>query len=171
MTRKVGSTSGGNKEQMYYSTKTYGNDRGLSCCFRQPNATHSHCSLLHGYAIGVKFVFCSETLDDNNWCFDFGGMKPIKAWLDHMFDHTVVIAETDTCMHHFERLADVGLCNLRKVPAVGCEGFAKLIYDKTAEIISEMKEGKNTRYPINPDVRIKSVEVFEHGSNSAIYEE
>jgi len=27
-----------------------------------------------------------------------------------------------------------------------------------------------TRYPINPTVRIKSVEVFEHGSNSATYE-
>jgi hypothetical protein len=24
----------------FYSTKTYGNDRGLSCCFRQWRATH-----------------------------------------------------------------------------------------------------------------------------------
>jgi hypothetical protein len=26
------------------------------------------------------------------------------------------------------------------------------------------------RYPINPTVRVKSVEVFEHGANSAAYE-
>jgi hypothetical protein len=25
------------------------------------------------------------------------------------------------------------------------------------------------RYPINPTVRVKSVEVFEHGANSATY--
>ncbi len=41
----------------YLSTKTYGNDRGLSCCFRQWRSTHSHCSLLHGYSIGIKLIF------------------------------------------------------------------------------------------------------------------
>ena len=46
----------------FYSTKTYGNDKGLSCCFRQWGATHSHCSLLHGYSIGIKIVFeCAES--------------------------------------------------------------------------------------------------------------
>ena len=44
----------------FYSTKTYGNDKGLSCCFRQWGATHSHCSLLHGYSIGIKIVFECE---------------------------------------------------------------------------------------------------------------
>ena len=34
----------------YLSTKTYGHNIGLACVFRQPNADHSHCHLLHGYS-------------------------------------------------------------------------------------------------------------------------
>lgn len=159
----------------YYSTKTYGNDRGLSCAFRQWRATHSHCSLIHGYSIGIRLIFECETLDDKNWCMDFGGLKAFKLWADHMFDHTLLIAEDDPHLDKFKALAEIGelntptysaLCDLRIVPAVGCEMFAKMAYDKMSEILLE----GNMRYPVNPKVRVKSVEVFEHGANSATYE-
>jgi len=172
----------------FYSTKTYGNDRGLSCCFRQWRATHSHCSTLHGYSIGIKLVFECDTLDDKNWCMDFGGLKEFKAWADHMFDHTLVIAADDPHLSFFQQMANMGnvpssgngdqgfdtlkpfergaLCDLRIVPGVGCEMFAKMCYDKMAELLAS----GDMRYPINPTVRVKSVEVFEHGANSATYE-
>ena len=166
----------------FYSTKTYGNDRGLSCCFRQWRATHSHCSTLHGYSIGIKLIFESDTLDDRNWVMDFGGLKSFKAWADHMFDHTLIIAEDDPHLDTFKKLAEVGtcgyheqgmekpiwdaICDLRVVPGVGCEMFAKMAYDKMAELLAS----EQSRYVINPKVRVKSVEVFEHGANSAIYE-
>lgn len=155
---------------MYYSSKTYGTDRGLSCCFRQSKAIHSHCSLLHGYAIGVKFIFQTPTLDQNNWGFDFGGMKPIKQWLDQMFDHTVLVAQDDPALAKFRELDKLGLVALRVVDGVGCEMFARMIFDKTEWFLEEMRKGTFTRYPINNEVTIKSVEVFEHGSNSATYE-
>jgi 6-pyruvoyltetrahydropterin/6-carboxytetrahydropterin synthase len=156
----------------FYSTKTYGNDRGLSCCFRQWRSTHSHCSLLHGYSIGIKLIFECDTLDDKNWCMDFGGLKEFKAWADYMFDHTLVVAEDDPKLEMFKQMAELGLqdqggvCDLRVVPAVGCEMFAKIAYDKMTELLVSGK----MNYSINPTVRIKSVEVFEHGANSAIYE-
>jgi len=177
----------------FYSTKTYGNDRGLSCCFRQWRASHSHCSTLHGYSIGIKLVFECETLDDKNWCMDFGGLKSFKAWADYMFDHTLVIAHDDPHLEFFKQMALIdtnwtlpetgldemkvdrnnfepyqrgSLCDLRIVEGVGCEMFAKMCYDKMAELLAS----GNMRYPINPNVRIKSAEVFEHGANSAIYE-
>ena len=59
----------------HYSTKTYGHEEGLSAVFRQPNATHSHCSLLHGYSLGFRLVFSAEVLDDKNWVVDFGGLR------------------------------------------------------------------------------------------------
>jgi 6-pyruvoyltetrahydropterin/6-carboxytetrahydropterin synthase len=168
----------------YLSTKTYGTDRGLSCCFRQWRATHSHCSLLHGYSLGIKLIFESTELDEKNWGMDFGSMKPFKAWADYMFDHTLVIAEDDPMRSYFEdmnNMVDLGskdpastvphergaICDLRIVPGVGCEMFAKLCFDKMADIL---KNGTH-RYPLNPTVRIKSVEVFEHAGNSATYEE
>jgi 6-pyruvoyltetrahydropterin/6-carboxytetrahydropterin synthase len=161
----------------FYSTKTYGNDRGLSCCFRQWRATHSHCSLLHGYSIGIKLIFESDTLDSRNWVMDFGGLKLFKEWSEHMFDHTLVIAHDDPERETFEKLNemaggydDQGIIDLRIVEGVGCEMFAKICYDKMAELLEEMKQNKHSRYPVNSNVRLVSAEVFEHDANSAIYE-
>ena len=150
----------------FYSTKTYNNDRGLSCCFRQWRSTHSHCSLLHGYSIGVKVIFECESLDERNWVMDFGGLKDFKKWLEHMFDHTLLIAEDDPHKDLFLNLPQ-DTASIRIVPAVGCERFAEMAYNELAKII-ESSVGKGTA--LNPTVRVKSVEVFEHGANSAIYE-
>ena len=150
----------------FYSTKTYNNDRGLSCCFRQWRSTHSHCSLLHGYSIGVKVIFECESLDERNWVMDFGGLKDFKKWLEHMFDHTLLIAEDDPHKDIFLNLPQ-DTASIRIVPAVGCERFAEMAYNELAKII-QSSVGKGTA--LNPTVRVKSVEVFEHGANSAIYE-
>ena len=173
----------------YVSTKTYGNDRGLSCCFRQWRSTHSHCSLLHGYSIGIKLIFESDTLDDRNWVMDFGGLKAFKDWAEHMFDHTLVIAKDDPHLPMFLKMAELGLqdqggvCDIRLVEAVGCEKFAELAYNVMEDILKDfqagedwnfLKDGKianyEPRYPVGQGVRLRSVEVFEHQGNSAIYE-
>lgn len=169
----------------YYSTKTYGNDRGLSCCFRQWRSKHSHCSLLHGYSIGIKLIFQSETLDDRNWVMDFGGLKAFKEWSEWMFDHTLVIARDDPHLNKFHELSDLGpysqggVCNLRVVDGVGCEKFAELAYNVMDNILTAFQEGKSitiagkdymARYPVGKGVKLKSVEVFEHAGNSATYE-
>ena len=173
----------------YLSTKTWGNDRGLSCCFRQWRSTHSHCSLLHGYSIGIKLTFESETLDDRNWVMDFGGLKAFKEWAEHMFDHTLVIAKDDPHLEIFLKMAELGLqdqggvCDIRLVEGVGCEKFAELAYNVMADILKTFQAGKSwnffpdeniaqytPRYPLGQGVRLRSVEVFEHAGNSAIYE-
>lgn len=150
----------------FYSTKTYGNDRGLSCCFRQWRSTHSHCSLLHGYSIGIKIIFECETLDERNWVMDFGGLKEFKQWAEYMFDHTLLIAEDDPEIEMFKALPK-HVADLRIVPAVGCERFSEMAYHVMQNMINASIE-KGTA--LNPTVRVKSVEVFEHGANSAIYE-
>lgn len=170
----------------FYSTKTYGNDRGLSTCFRQWRSTHSHCSLLHGYSIGVRCVFECDNLDARNWVMDFGGLKKFKEWLEYMFDHTMVVAEDDPHLPFFKQMSNLGIvpsgsgniaklkpyermavCDLRIVPGVGCERFAELAYNKLSEMIEGWREDGSL---LNPTVRVKSVEVFEHAGNSAIYE-
>ena len=171
----------------HFSTKTYGNDRGYSCCFRQWKSTHSHCSLLHGYSIGIKLVFESETLDDRNWVMDFGGLKAFKEWSEWMFDHTTIIASDDPHLDKFLSLAELGLndrggiLNLRIVTGVGCEKVAELAYNKMQQIVQTFQRGESwtctdtgrsytARYPVGQGVRLKSAEVFEHAGNSAIYE-
>lgn len=144
----------------YYSTKTFGNDRGLSCAFRQWRAT-SHCNQIHGYSLGFRFIFESDTLDNRNWVYDFGDTKWIKSYLDEAFDHTTAVALDDPLLSLFERLDAAGACTLRIMTNVGCEAFAEMVY---VDIAPTVQTQTNNR------VRLKSVEVFEHGSNSAIYE-
>ena len=151
----------------FLSTKTYNTSTGLSCCFRQWRAKHSHCQLLHGYALGVKLTFECTELDERNGVMDFGGLKELKQWLHHMFDHTTVIALDDPKLQTFRELYNMGVLELRTVPGVGCEMFAKLIYERMNEILAKLALERKL---LNTTVQVKSVEVFEHGANSAIYE-
>src|SRR5918997_1429137 len=147
--------------EIYRSTKTYDHTEGLSCCFRQWRASHSHCRLVHGYALAFKFVFATHELDERNWCFYFGGLKPVKAWLKHMFDHTLLIAEDDPERATLEELARKGLAEIRVLPSVGCEATARYVHAYVAHFVDEQTSGR---------VWLESIEVREHGANSAIYE-
>ena len=149
------------RRALYRSTKTYGHNEGLSCCFRQWQAAHSHCRLVHGYALAFRFVFATDALDGCGWCFDFGGLKPVRNWLHEMFDHTMLAAEDDPDLAEFRRLEERGLIALRVLPAVGCEATARLVYDHVASFVADETGGR---------VWLESVEVREHSGNSAIYE-
>ena len=152
---------------MYKSTKLFD---GFSCCFRQWKATTTHCQYLHGYGVSFKVKFEGD-LDHRNWVWDFGGMKRAKtliddmqpkAWMDYMFDHTVIVAKDDEYLDYFMKLEEYGVIQLRIVEATGAEKFAEFIFNKLNKFV---KEETNNR------VKIKQVEFREHGKNSAIYSE
>ena len=144
----------------YYSTKTYGHNIGLSTCFRQPHADHSHCHLLHGYSLQFRFVFACNELDKRNWVVDFGGLKPLKAWLEETFDHKVVLDSKDPMMYHFETLAQAGVAELTILEGVGVEKFAEHAFNFADKLVREMTDGR---------CWVTEVECAEHGANSAIY--
>lgn len=144
----------------YYSTKTYGHSIGLSAVFRQPLA-HSHCKFLHGYSLQFKFVFGCEELDERNWVVDFGGLKPLKAWLEDSFDHKVVVDNNDPLLYNLKELESVGLAELTLFDGVGVEKFAEHAQRFADQLVREMTN--NRCYCV-------SAECAEHGSNSAIYE-
>jgi 6-pyruvoyltetrahydropterin/6-carboxytetrahydropterin synthase len=146
----------------YISTKTYGHEIGLSSCFRQWKA-QSHCRFLHGYALSVRIEFEAEELDDRNWVVDFGSLKGFKGWLEKTFDHRLLIAEDDPHRSALEIMAGLGLAQITIVPATGCEAFAQMIYE--CAVIWLVDNG------YYPRVRMRSVEVCEHGANSAIFME
>lgn len=145
----------------YFSSKTYTHAQGLSCCFRQWRATHSHCSKLHGYAIEVKLMFTSTKLDNRNWVMDFGGLKAIKEMLVNTFDHKTIMAHDDPLVVTYLEMQEKGLIDLFTMENVGCEAFAKFIWDE----IQDMRESGEIEWPFN--VELRSVEVREHDGNSA----
>ena len=152
---------------MFQSTKIFD---GFSCCFRQWKATTTHCQFLHGYGVSFKVTFEGK-LDDRNWVWDFGGMKRAKtlidgmqpkAWMDYMFDHTVLVAEDDPHLEGFKNMNEHKIAQLRIVKATGAEKFAEFIFHKLNNFV---KDETNER------VHVRSVEFMEHGKNTAIYSE
>ena len=143
---------------------------GFSTVFRQWKAEDTHCRFLHGYGISFKVYFEGE-LDHRNWVWDFGGMKRAKTkidgkspkeWMDYMFDHTVIIAEDDPGMKGWETMNQLGVIQLRVIPATGAEKFAEYIYNKLQEFVNTETEGR---------VKITKVKFMEHGKNAAYYSE
>jgi 6-pyruvoyltetrahydropterin/6-carboxytetrahydropterin synthase len=149
----------------FISTKVFD---GYSTVFRQWKAEGTHCRFLHGYGVSFKVWFEGE-LDERNWVWDFGGMKRAKgtidgmnpkAWMDYMFDHTVIISENDPNINLFRSMDDSNIIQLRIIQSVGAEQFAKYIYEKLNTFIQEETNGR---------VRIVQVEFREHEKNTAIY--
>lgn len=141
---------------------------GFSTVFRQWKATTTHCRFVHGYGISFKVYFEGE-LDQRNWVWDFGGMKRAKtlidgkspkAWMDYMFDHTLVVAEDDPELKAFQQMDAAGVAQVRVIPATGAEKFAEYIYNKLNEFVDAETEGR---------VKVTKVKFMEHGKNAAYY--
>ena len=148
-------------------TKTYGHERGYSAVFRQWRAK-SHCRFIHGYALAFTFMFaCSDDeVDENGWVIDFGGLKPLKAYLDDHFDHKFLVAHDDPALELFLDLAEDKKCGKLVdtiiVQRVGCEAFAEHLAGVVEDMLKNGELGQT-------NAQLISVEVREHGSNAATY--
>ena len=149
----------------FRSTKVFD---GYSTVFRQWKAEGTHCKFLHGYGVSFKVWFEGE-LDERNWVWDFGGMKRAKgtidgmnpkAWMDYMFDHTTIVAEDDPFLEEFKEMHSQGIIQLRIIPAVGAEQFAKYLYKKLNTFVQEETDER---------VKVVQVEFREHEKNTAFY--
>jgi 6-pyruvoyltetrahydropterin/6-carboxytetrahydropterin synthase len=132
-----------------------------SCAFRQWRATHSHCRFLHGYQLKAKLWFGCSSLDDKNWCVDFGGLKELKAKLQHVFDHTTTVAADDPELTTFEELDRKGIIQLRVLEkGAGIERVAEIVHSIANSYIKSLTNGR---------CWVDKVEVFEHEENSATF--
>lgn len=145
---------------MYAVSKIFGHDRGLSCVFRQWRAD-SHCARLHGYAISVRLDLECETLDENNWVYDFGRFKAIKKWLEETFDHKLLVAVDDPAIDDLTMLQQLNVADVLVVEKIGCETFAKMCFTAMSDMLTFADKQRG--------VRVVSCEVREHGSNGASY--
>ena len=143
---------------------------GFSTVFRQWKAETTHCRFVHGYGISFKVYFEGE-LDERNWVWDFGGMKRAKtlidgkqpkAWMDYMFDHTMIIAEDDPWKEAFQQMGEANVAQVRIIPATGAEKFAEYIYTKLNNFVKSETVNR---------VRVTKVKFMEHGKNAAYYSE
>lgn len=150
----------------FKSTKKFDN---FSVALRQHKAQHSHCQLLHGYALEFKVWFESVEdseelqLDEMNWILDYGifSRNGLKDWLNSMFDHTTLVEVDDPQLESFKWMQELGLLKLVIMDKMGAESVAKLVYDKFNDVFSKTEGGR---------VRVSKVECFENSKNSSTYE-
>lgn len=150
---------------MYSVTKHYPHSLGLSVVFRQFKAT-SHCAQFHGYALAFTAELTASTLDRRGWVYDFGGLKPFKAWLTETFDHRLLLDINDPLSKDINFLNAMDThqaANIVRVERVGCEAFAKLAHEKITTVIEHDSDA------VLRNVRCRRMTVHEHAGNSASY--
>lgn len=137
----------------FKSTKRF---TGFPCTHRQWRAS-SHCRFVHGYSREFYFEFEASELTPEGWVVDFGGLKELKSWLDHMFDHTFLVAQDDPELPAFQELDKRGVIQLRVLPNPGMEGTCEFVYDEASKILKKLYGDR---------AWISFVEVRENDKNS-----
>ena len=92
---------------------------------------------------------------------DYGGLKELKAELDRLFDHTLLLNQDDPLMEKFEELEELGACDIVILPyGVGMEGTARFLCEFADKLVREKTKER---------CWVVSVESRENDKNSSIY--
>ncbi len=94
------------------------------------------------------------------WVVDFGGLKDVKAFLEHHFDHTFLAASDDPELNTWRELEARGVIQLRVLPNPSMEGTAQWVYQAVDKLVKNSTQGR---------AWVTLVEVRENEKNSAIY--
>jgi len=147
-----------------HSTKAWHN---LPCGHAQyfdknEDGSPGHCASIHGYDRTVRMTF-SGHVDENGWIVPFGGLKPVKEFLEYYFDHVTVLPADDP------RLEDIPkgmwrdpaglLATLRVLPyGVSMEMSSLFVWEQVNPFIYNLTDGR---------CYVSKVECVEHDRNSA----
>lgn len=143
---------------MYHTiTKTYDN---LKAAHRQWRHC-GHCAFVHGENWRVDITFRAKELDHQNFVYDFGALRPLRAQLENCFDHTLLIDADDPERAFFEEMHKRKLADVRFLPSAGAEGLAQWVFELADSYIREASSER---------VRCVKVVVFEDLRNSSTYE-
>lgn len=141
---------------LYTITKTYDNLKAAHRQWRHKG----HCRFVHGENWRLDITFGSDLLDDQQFVYDFGGLRPLRDKLEKIFDHTLLIDIDDPERAFFEDMHQKGLADVRFIPSAGAEGLSKWIFELADDYIKDVTKGR---------VRCVTVVVYEDSKNSARY--
>jgi 6-pyruvoyl-tetrahydropterin synthase len=148
------------------ATKVYKN---LPCGHAQhfdtnPDGTPGHCAQVHGYDRSVEFTFAGEP-DEHGWIVPFGGLKPVKEFLEYYFDHVTVLPADDPRLNDIPQemtLSGGLLGTLRVLPSgVSMEMSSLFIWEHVNAYIYQITQGR---------CYVECVRVYEHDRNDAMVE-
>lgn len=138
-------------------TKTY---TDLPCSHRAWRH-EGHCRFVHGYSRSFTLHFAASSLDDCGFVVDFGSLKPLKAVLDHLFDHTLLLNADDPELPVFRALHERGAVDLRVVEHCGMEGGARLVWELADALVRGRSGGRAWCYACEARENVKNAVVFQ----------
>lgn len=145
-------------------TKSFGQDLGLSCCYRAYR-DEGHCRFLHGYSLSFDITFTGK-LNDKGWIIDFGRFDRLRGMLKETFDHTLCASKDDPMLPEFFRLQDLGLAQVKVMEEVGAEAFAKVVFGITTYWMSLVLDRAEA---VSFDLQVIRVVCCERPGNSATF--
>ncbi len=120
-----------------------------------------HCRFVHGYSRSFTFGFAARALDPCGFIVDFSSLKPLKAWLDHMFDHTLLLNADDPELDHFRAQHERGMVDLRVVPHCGMEGSAHLAWEVADALVRHQSGGRAWCFRVEARENVKNAAIWE----------
>jgi len=142
--------------KQFTSTKRF---TGFPCTHRQWRA-QSHCRFVHGYSREFYFEFACSERTVEGWVVDFGGLKDVKQFLEHHFDHTFLAAQDDPELSVWQELDKKGVIQLRVLPNPSMEGTAEWVFHQVDKMVRASTKGR---------AWVTLLQVSENEKNSAIY--
>lgn len=146
----------------FRSTKTFYN---FPCAHRQWKH-RGNCALLHGYSRSFVFTFAAHNPDNCGFIVDYGDLDWLKAHLEYMYDHTLLLCVDDPLLPQFQEIEKAGGCQLRHhiVQGMGIGvGMEDTALYLTYYADFELRKRTKGR------CWIVSVEARENDKNSSIY--
>lgn len=143
--------------------------RNLPAAHRQHRHI-GHCRLIHGHNWGVDLAFVSEIggvfkPDRCGFVLDVGEMGWAKAWLEQLFDHTLLLSEDDPELPRLKRQMK-GLAAIVVVPDCSMEGLARYIFESLSRRLKLLLP----RDVKKRGLRLLFVRVHEDEKNSVTYQ-
>jgi 6-pyruvoyltetrahydropterin/6-carboxytetrahydropterin synthase len=118
--------------------KTYTN---LKAAHRQWRHA-GHCHFAHGENWTLHITMACEKLDEQNFVIDYGALRPLRAEIEQLFDHTLLIDHDDPARAQFEALHEQGLCDLRIVESASAEGLCKIVMGMADKCVRGLTGGR-----------------------------
>lgn len=113
--------------------------------------------MIHGHNWSFKFVFGTDELDANGFVIDFGDLKWLKQWIETVFDHKLVLNDSDPALNYL-RAQITNYADITVVTNCGAEGLCAFLMDEVTRMLRTATEGR---------VFLLEVTVFEDSKNSA----
>ena len=126
------------------------------------------CKFPHGHTRKVEFVLEAEQLDANEMVCDFKIIKELMGEFLDAWDHAMAMNTDDPMFQTFKTAYGDRIIPFDKQDPT-TELMAKTIFEVCASRISEYSRHPQSRYPLQPGVKLVSVRLWETSSAWAEY--